>query len=66
MTKYKQNEDVCYTLSGTTGRGKVVGLATVNLPVLGPTYIVEDTSGNFPSEEYPFTHIVCPEMWLSK
>lgn len=48
------------------GHAIVRGISVVEMPVLGYTYILEDISGNFPNETYPYTHFACPEVWLTK
>lgn len=48
------------------GHAVVRGISSVESPVLGRTYILEDLSGNLPNETYPYTHFVCPEAWLSR
>lgn len=58
--KYALNEIVEYDLDTIKGMGKVVGIATSELPVIGRTYIIEDISGNFPSKLYPYTHLAIP------
>lgn len=58
--KYAANEIVVYDLDVAKGVGKIVGIATAELPVIGYTYIVEDLSGNFPSKLYPYSHLAIP------
>lgn len=62
--KYAANEIVEYDLDMVKGTGKIVGIATSELPVIGYTYIVEDLSGNFPSKLYPYTHLAVPGSLL--
>ena len=69
---FKNGQIVQYALNANAadekmivkGKGKIVGIATVDLPVIGMTYIVEDLSGNFPSEVYPYSAFACFEMWI--
>lgn len=56
---HKQGSKVHYIVAGYSGIGRVCGVATTPVPVIGVTYIIEDMSGNFPNETYPYTHFPC-------
>lgn len=49
------------------GCGKVLGVSTTSLPVIGDNYIVELLEDNLdlPNEEYPFSVISVPEIHLT-
>ena len=65
--KFKDQEVVTYTLGQISGVGKVLGYATVELPVIGAMVIIEDLSKNvLPSEDYPFRVFTCPEIHVYK
>lgn len=63
--EFKNQERVAYSINGLTGQGVIVGKAVVELPTLGIGYIIQDCSGNFPFETYPFPCFVCYEIWLT-
>lgn len=62
--KFKMNDKVFFDYAPVKGIGIVKGVATVEMAVIGATYIIEAPS--IYSEYYPFTHIVVPEIHLSK
>lgn len=47
-----------------SGIGKIVGISTNGDPILGLSYIVE--SNKVISKVYPYTHFVCPEIFLKE
>lgn len=61
---YILNDIVDYDNGVAKGRGKVKGIAQNAYPVIGRTFILEDVSGNFPNETYPFTHFACFECQM--
>jgi len=63
---WKDGDVVRYNTGPMKGEGIVVGIATVPLCTIGASVIVEDLSGNLPSEEYPFTHFICFESQLER
>jgi len=66
---FKENDKVQYRLTATEEfkrTGIIRGSATVELAVLGRTYVVEDTSGEYPSETYPFSCIPVFEIHIRK
>lgn len=48
------NQLVEYTFGDYIGIGKVVGVATTEMTVVGFMYIVQDLTGLFPNEEYSY------------
>jgi hypothetical protein len=46
------------------GHGVIKGVATIELPVIGISYILEDISGNLPNELYSFKFFVLPELYF--
>ena len=64
---YKQGTLVEYRLNGDhtqVGYGKIVGLATNGVTLLGKTYIIEPGK-QLDNETYPYTHFVLPEIWFN-
>lgn len=47
-----------------TGIGKIVGIANSGDPIVGLSYIIE--SDKHVSKVYPYTHFVCPEIFLKE
>ena len=64
MKFFKEDTEVVYNIQGLRGIGKIKGMSTVELPVIGISYMVEDMSGNFPSATYPYKTFACFEVWL--
>lgn len=62
-TDLKQGQKVHYDY-GVKGTGKIVGVATNGVPLVGKTYIIEPDE-SFNNEVYPYTHFVCPELYLT-
>lgn len=64
---YKQGDIVAYSLSVPEGKlegtGRIVGVATNPLPILGAIFMVEDPE-NFPNSVYPYTTIPMQESAL--
>ena len=63
-TELKQGQKVHYDCSGVKGTGKIVGIASNGVPLVGKTYIIEPDEP-FNNEVYPYTHFVCPELYLT-
>ena len=66
LEKYDRNEIVYYDNGHMKGVGMVVGVATVELPAIGITYILKDMSKNIPNSKYNFEYFVCSATHLSK
>lgn len=64
MDTFKFGDEVVFDLQSVVGQGKVVGVATTEMPVIGRFLIIEVTDGQFPNDVYPFSHISCPEVNL--
>lgn len=62
---YKEDQVVKYSVGLLKGKGKIKGIATVDMPYIGKQYIVEDLSGNIPNQQYPYTHMVVFEIHLT-
>ena len=64
---YKQGDIVAYSLTVPEGvlegTGRIVGVATTHLPILGSIYMVFDAE-NFPNSIYPYTTIPMQESAL--
>lgn len=60
----RENQLVKYNYNGLSGLALVKGVATVEMPSIGKTYILEDISGNFPTKDYPFKSFACFEVWI--
>jgi len=53
---------VHYNIEGEvrySGQGIIHGVSSNELPVIGYQYIIEDISGNFPNEKYPYKMFAC-------
>lgn len=61
--KFKQDQSVQYSYGGLEGVGKVKGVATAEMVVIGAMYIVD--LGEVVSEYYPFSCIVVPSHALT-
>lgn len=65
--KYKEGQSVKYDISdGVIRDGVIRGNSCIELPVIGASYIVEDKSGSFPNEAYPFSHLSIPEIFIKQ
>jgi hypothetical protein len=61
---FEQNQKIEYTIPGVmSGTGKIVGCATIGVPILGRSYIIKPDSP-ISDETYPFSHFVCFENHL--
>jgi len=64
---YRQGDIVAYSLTIPEGRlegtGRIVGVATAHLPIMGSIYMVEDPE-NFPNNVYHFSTIPMQESAL--
>ena len=49
-----------YAFGIYSGIGRVVGVATLEEPVLGYMCIIEDLSGIFPNDAYGYSSFTCP------
>jgi hypothetical protein len=63
MIELKQDQKVYYDYGDVKGTGKIVGVATNGIPLIGKTYIIEPDIP-FSNETYPYTHFVCPELYI--
>ena len=61
----KLGDWVHYKMGSLEGHDVILGKSTMEFPILGAFYILEDLSGNIPNEAYPYTHFTCPEVWLT-
>ena len=63
---YKQNDIVDFNNGVIKGYGKIKGIATVELPVMGRTFIVEilECDPKVPNETYPFDTTVVAECHI--
>lgn len=68
-TKFKEGEVVAISASAFEGCpciGRVRGVANLEMPPIGATYIIETIDGKPLSENYPFSCFTCFEMWMHK
>ena len=64
MNILKQGQRIRYVISDLTGYGKIVGIASNSLPIIGISYIIEpDVPIN--NEVYQYTHFVAFENQLT-
>lgn len=63
---FKQGDIVDFTTGIVTGRGKICGISSNELPVIGTTYVVEVIESNIDKDVYPFTHIPVFEINLTR
>jgi len=67
---FKNDEVVKYSIkyngSSENGVGRVVGVATIPMPILNTGYIIESIDGKFPNADYPWKCIVVYEAYLEK
>lgn len=61
--KYKQGDYVKF-IEPFKGEGVIVGVATVDLPVIGGGWIVKTSDGQLPNETYPFDTCVIFDCWI--
>lgn len=72
MAKYEQGDEVTVTLSDSMAKegwvrtGRIIGIATGGDPAIGHMWIVEDTSGELPNAEYPYSSYSVPESMIRK
>jgi hypothetical protein len=65
MYQFQQDDKVrIHPNAGVEGVGRVVGCATVELPVMGRCFIVD--LGERLSPDYPFTCVIVPEIHLTR
>lgn len=63
--KYEYSDKVMVTLAGAYERtGRIAGVV-IGYPAIGRIWIVEDTSGDLPNEEYPYLYYVVPESMIT-
>lgn len=60
---FKQNDRVEFNEHPLAGTGKICGVATMEYPILGKTYIVELDD---PIDGYPYTHAALFERSMKK
>lgn len=66
MHEFKQGDIVEYDIHPTVkGIGRIVGRAVEPQPIMGRGYIIESADGQFPSEFYPFSCLICYESWIT-
>jgi hypothetical protein len=66
---FSEGDKVTYRLNATeefTRTGIIRGLATTELAIVGFVFVVEDTTGEYPSPTYPFSCIPVCEIHLRK
>ena len=61
----KQDQKVTFDNGVVKGTGKIVGVATNSLPVIGRTYIVEPDQP-IKNETYNYSHIAMQEIYIKK
>lgn len=68
MNKFSNNDLVSYDMRDghMVGRARVIGVATIGQPLIGPSYILQDLSENVPNETYPYSAFVAFEYMLEK
>ena len=59
----KQGQRVEFRIGDLTGKGKIVGKALNDQPIIGGTYIIEPDS-SIRNEVYDYTHFVAQEIQL--
>lgn len=65
--KFYQDEIVTFNYNQVIGVGKIVGVATIEMPVLGRLWIVEMVEcSQVPNDTYPFNTISIPESFIFK
>ena len=61
----KQGQRVEFNINELNGKGKIVGIATNGLPIIGKSYIIEpDPNFIVSNEVYDYTHFVAWENQL--
>ena len=60
----KQGERVEFKIADLTGKGKVVGKAMNELPIIGATYIIEPDEP-ISNEVYDYSHFVANETQIN-
>ena len=61
---FKDGTEIEYDNSIISGKGIIRGISTNGDAVIGVAYIVEDLSGNIPSDVYPYKFFNCFEIHL--
>ena len=64
MKEYKQGQRVTFNVAFLKGSGKIVGLSTIGVPVLGRGYIIEPDLP-IANQDYNYSHFVCFELYLT-
>ena len=59
----KQGQRVEFRIGDLTGKGKIVGKALTDQPIIGGTYIIEPDN-SIRNEVYDYTHFVAQEIQL--
>ena len=62
--KFTYGQLIRYDNGVISGPGMVVGIAANDLPVVGVSWIVEDLSGQFPNDSYPYKSFVVMDCHL--
>lgn len=60
MADLKQNTRIEFNIDSLKGTGKIVGVATIGLPIIGCSYIIEPDEP-IKNEAYEYTHFVAFE-----
>jgi hypothetical protein len=60
MARVKQGTRVEFDVQSIKGKGTIVGVATVELPFIGASYIIEPDQ-KIENETYNYTHFVASE-----
>lgn len=55
-----------HTGDGILKEGVVRGISHIELPVIGRGVIIQDCSGTFPNETYPYSSISIPEIFITR
>ncbi len=62
----QQGTRVSFFISGSIkGSGKIVGIASNALPIIGRNYIIEPDD-RIDNDTYPYSHFVCPEIFIER
>lgn len=66
LNHFNDGDEIEYEYMGVTGDGVVRGIASVEVAVIGATYIIENKTPNFiPSETYPYNFFALPAVFLT-
>ena len=65
MEKLKQEQRVHFEMGNIVGDGKIVGVCTTEMPILGYKYIIEPDQP-ITNEVYPYSHFTIFQNQLTK